>query len=561
MGVVNAKIEKYYDAIEYYKKSLNIKYQLNDTAGIAGTLANMGNIYFLWGKYKEAFQYQQKALYLYEMIDNQQGIAACMNHLGTIYENWNDFKSALNYYNTALELQKNINDYKGVANTLNNLGNLLNKMNFYEEALVKYEQAIEINTKENNLKGVASSLNNIGTIYTKLGNYNLARKYYSQALSISKQINSDYEITVNLYAIGNNYVNLKNYNKALPFFKKSLQIATENNLRELMSDNYKALSIVYSFLGMYDNAYKNLYNYNLIKDSIFSRDIHRQITEIKTRYETEKKQKEIELLKRNILINQLKADKREQQWQLKLFILLALTIFIVLIVLSTLILLRLNHRRKLIIAEQKALRAQMNPHFIFNAMNSIQSLIVSRNNEAARKYLNRFSKLMRTILENSQKSTVKLNEELNSLMLYLEIEQLRFEHNFKYIINIDEKINCDDINLPPMLIQPLIENAIQHGLLPLDSKDGLLQLNFDLIGGDSLKITIKDNGIGRAKSAEINKKRFNHVSTGMKNIQERILLLKKIYKGKINFKVIDIIDENYNGAGTIVEIILPAITS
>ncbi|HRS54589.1 MAG TPA: histidine kinase, partial [Bacteroidales bacterium] len=383
----------------------------------------------------------------------------------------------------------------------------------------------------------------------------------SQALSISKQINSDYEITVNLYAIGNNYVNLKNYNKALPFFKKSLQIATENNLRELMSDNYKALSIVYSFLGMYDNAYKNLYNYNLIKDSIFSRDIHRQITEIKTRYETEKKQKEIELLKRNILINQLKADKREQQWQLKLFILLALTIFIVLIVLSTLILLRLNHRRKLIIAEQKALRAQMNPHFIFNAMNSIQSLIVSRNNEAARKYLNRFSKLMRTILENSQKSTVKLNEELNSLMLYLEIEQLRFEHNFKYIINIDEKINCDDINLPPMLIQPLIENAIQHGLLPLDSKDGLLQLNFDLIGGDSLKITIKDNGIGRAKSAEINKKRFNHVSTGMKNIQERILLLKKIYKGKINFKVIDIIDENYNGAGTIVEIILPAITS
>jgi len=203
----------------------------------------------------------------------------------------------------------------------------------------------------------------------------------------------------------------------------------------------------------------------------------------------------------------------------------------------------------------------MNPHFIFNAMNSIQSLIVSRNNEAARKYLNRFSKLMRTILENSQKSTVKLNEELNSLMLYLEIEQLRFEHNFKYIINIDEKINCDDINLPPMLIQPLIENAIQHGLLPLDSKDGLLQLNFDLIGGDSLKITIKDNGIGRAKSAEINKKRFNHVSTGMKNIQERILLLKKIYKGKINFKVIDIIDENYNGAGTIVEIILPAITS
>lgn len=557
IGVLKVNMGEYQKAIDYYNKSLNIKYQLSDTNGIAGTLANIGNIYFLWSKYREAQEYNLKALYLYEQTNNKQGIATCMNHLGAIYENWCDYKSALNSYNIALDLEKHNKNYDGISNTLNNLGNLLNKMGRYDEALNKYEQALEIRRKEENWKGIASTLNNIGTIYTNKGNYEKARQYYSEALNISRQINSEYETTVNLYAIGNNYLITKNYLSAKTYFEESLELAAKNNLRELISDNYKALAEVYSKINLYNKAFKSLEKYMMLKDSIFSKETHKQMTEIKTRYETEKKQKEIELLKRNILIQKLESDKIEQKLKLRLTLWLSLTGFILLLILSGLIMLRLNHRRKLIIAEQKALRAQMNPHFIFNAMNSIQGFIMENNNEAARKYLNRFSQLMRNILENSKKPVISLKEELNTLNLYLELEKLRFGNIFEFDINVDKNIDYEDINIPPMLIQPLLENAIQHGLLPA-GKGGLLQLSFDLVNDKYLKVTVKDNGIGRRKSFEISKKRLNHISTGMKNIQERISLLSKINKGNIQMRVIDLVDKYDNGTGTEVELMLPA---
>ena len=556
IGVIKVNTGDYKTAIEYYNKSLKIKYQLKDTNGIAGTLANIGNIYFLWGKYRESFKYNHTALSLYEMTNNKQGIAACSNHLGAIYENWKDFNSALNSYNTALELETYNRNSDGIANTLNNLGNLYNKMGVYEEALNKYEQSLEIRKKENNLKGIASTLNNIGTLYTQKSEYDKARNYFKQALNISRQINSGYEITVNLYAIGNNYLTLKNYKSARPYFEESLKIASDNNFRELVADNYNALSTIYSNLQMYDKAYLCLQKYMMLKDSIFSKETYKQMAEIKTRYETEKKQKEIELLKRNMLIQQLKSEQREQQLNMRLIIWIAVAGFIILLIFSGAIMLRLNQRRKLIIAEQKALRAQMNPHFIFNAMNSIQGFIMEHNNESARKYLNRFSQLMRNILENSKQTTIPLKEELDTLTLYLELEKLRFSNSFEYNISIDDAIDCEEVYIPPMLIQPLLENAIQHGLLP-SNKQGLLELNFLLFKEKYIKIIIKDNGIGREKAAEISQRRINHVSTGMKNIQERISLLSKIHKGNIQMKVIDIIDENNNGIGTQVEIVLP----
>jgi Histidine kinase/Y_Y_Y domain/Two component regulator propeller len=178
--------------------------------------------------------------------------------------------------------------------------------------------------------------------------------------------------------------------------------------------------------------------------------------------------------------------------------------------------------KKIVESELKALRSQMNPHFIFNAINSIQNFVIKNESVAAQKYLTKFSRLIRAVLENSKQETILLSKEMEALELYLELEALRASFRFDYSIVIDESLEKKSVYLPPMLIQPYIENAILHGLLPLTNKRGELTIHFEE-KEQALICTINDNGIGRAKAAEIKrKKEINHQSMGMSITNERI---------------------------------------
>lgn len=202
----------------------------------------------------------------------------------------------------------------------------------------------------------------------------------------------------------------------------------------------------------------------------------------------------------------------------------------------------------------KALRSQMNPHFIFNSLNSIQHFVISNNSEKASKYLNKFSRLIRIILNHSEKQIITLSEEIELLKLYLELEQVRFENKFSYRITIDQSINADFIEVPTMLIQPFVENAILHGLAPLP-KDGLLKISFS-VREKSIVCTIDDNGIGRENS--LHTKNTNspmNLSLATKNTEERIRLLKKIDERDYSFTIFD--KQEINQQGTKVEITFP----
>ncbi|MCD4698679.1 MAG: histidine kinase [Bacteroidales bacterium] len=211
-------------------------------------------------------------------------------------------------------------------------------------------------------------------------------------------------------------------------------------------------------------------------------------------------------------------------------------------------------KQQVILAEQTALRAQMNPHFIFNSLNSIQDFIVKRDDKNANLYLANFSTLMRKILETSKFDTISLKEELETIRIYLELEELRFEGLFRCIINIDESINLEEVFIPTMLLQTYIENAIWHGLVPKRT-EGLLELQFKLLEKEKLLISIVDNGIGREKAAEISKHRENHRSMGMKNSNERIQLMNRLNKTNITIDVIDLYNNDNSAAGTRIEII------
>lgn len=201
----------------------------------------------------------------------------------------------------------------------------------------------------------------------------------------------------------------------------------------------------------------------------------------------------------------------------------------------------------------KALRAQMNPHFIFNVMNSIQHFIIFNNNEAAHRYLSKFSKLIRAILNNSEENTVPLAEEVKALTLYLELEDMRFENHFQYTIDIDETIDIHTTEIPSMLIQPYVENAVKHGMLHSVNAGRIKikiekQVNF-------LKCSIEDNGLGLEASQE--NKNSNHRSFGTFITKERLQIINELYHNKLTENVISLYDEKGNAAGTKIELFIP----
>ncbi len=200
-------------------------------------------------------------------------------------------------------------------------------------------------------------------------------------------------------------------------------------------------------------------------------------------------------------------------------------------------------KRRVLVSQLKALQTQMNPHFIFNSLNAILNLILNNKSELSIQYLNKFSKLLRDILENSRNLSVTLNKEIEYLNLYLAIESLRFENKFKYLITVAPDINQEQISVPTLLIQPYIENSIRHGIVQ-NVENGNIEVNFSL-NSDYLLCDIIDNGIGRQKSKEIKAKSpFMHKSFGMEVNRERLELLNS----KVD--VIDLMDDNGNATGT-----------
>jgi ligand-binding sensor domain-containing protein/two-component sensor histidine kinase len=216
-----------------------------------------------------------------------------------------------------------------------------------------------------------------------------------------------------------------------------------------------------------------------------------------------------------------------------------------------------QRQHRVTLSELKSLRAQMNPHFLFNALNSIQGVLLKNNIETTQDYLGRFSKLMRLILDHSDKTAVTIREELESITNYLEIEQLRAGHEFQYKIEIEPELDIEKAEIPAMILQPFIENAIWHGFGHRKDGSELLVIRFGSIE-DDLLVTITDNGIGRKKATALRKR--NHKSKGIQLVRERIDILNSYADHKIELKIDDLEDEQGNHPGTRVSIRIPTAT-
>ncbi len=218
--------------------------------------------------------------------------------------------------------------------------------------------------------------------------------------------------------------------------------------------------------------------------------------------------------------------------------------------------LKTEFNKQLAQAETKALRAQMNPHFIFNSLNSINSFVIDQKHEIASDYLIKFSKLIRLILDNSRSETISLSKELETLKLYVLLESARFDNKFTCSFQVAGDVEINSVMIPPMLLQPYVENAIWHGLMQKEG-NGTITIDIEKSDEEYLNISITDDGIGREKAAELKSKSATHKSHGLKVTALRIDMMNKLNSTGAKVRIVDLKDAHGNAMGTKVDLIIP----
>lgn len=513
--------------------------------------------------YSKAEFYLQKAIEYASKSKSNKRLPDYYRELARIQENQkkrkvagDNYENAYQYSNENTQAQINLNDANRMRSSTNpydeleflnqNNAILSNSNSYSNEKFQNYNQIADINLSLNQtdeaLKNYSNALNEVDDqsnealkIKSDIANLMVQTKNYDEALYLQKEIVeqsnkiSEVEVQVQqMRQLSDIYFSQNITQEGLQVLKDAYTLAIKKgsvsearkSLIALIS-HYKKDKNNEEIISLYEDFITNL-------DSLIIKD--QSLIDVKLFELTEQKIRELE--KEGVVKNKIIEQKDHNN--LLLFILVILLIGLISITVASWLSVKKRNR---MIALQ-SLRREMNPHFIFNSLNSVNQFIASNNELEANKYLSSYSKLMRNMMENSNKDFIPLSLEIEQLKKYLELERIRFPDKFDYRINIDEEIDTDIIKVPNMIIQPNLENAIWHGLRYRDSI-GFLNVSFSIIGKHVL-LEIEDNGIGIEQSKKLKTHHQNmHKSRGLKNIHERINLLNKIHKSGIKIEVVD----------------------
>lgn len=550
IGIVYKNQGKYPEALEYYERALFLAIDINDTAWIAACYANAGNVYRRLGNFTKALDYHLKAYEVFEKTGEERRMAIGLMNIGNLYEDQHDFNLALEYYSRAITLSYKTEDYKRIAECLLNIGNIYSGRGNYSVARDYYEKSLKIHEEQGFIYTLDDCYRTIGNSYQMEGNTGKALEYFDKALVLAEKEDDNStlsEVSGNVALI---YIRKGEFKKGFEFALNSLNIAKISGDLYNIKNAYKLLSESLEGLNDTKGSLEYFKKYSSVKDSLFNSEKYRSIKEIEAKYELEKKEQQLALLTEKNQVQMLIISRRNR-------VLITSGVLIMLIVLIGYILIRnsrLKARHNAIELEQRLLRSQMNPHFIFNSLIAIQSYIYRKDPVQAGDFLAKFADLIRITLENSRSEFVLLEKEIRMLQYYLDLQSLRFEHKFNYIISLDEAIDAQSLRIPPMLAQPFIENAIEHGLR-LKRDEGLISIKYHK-ENNHLVFTLEDNGIGREKARELEISR-QHQSMATSITRERLEILSKKHKQKLNLVLTDLKDDDGKPCGTLVEFGIP----
>lgn len=562
LGVANFEMADYPKALDNQRKALTIFQKIRNLKGQAGAFNSIGIIYQYLADYPAAIDNYLKSLGLYEQVGDNPDRAFPLGNLGIVYSRLHNYHKALEYYRQALTIYEHSGDLKGMGSILDNMGTSYDYLDSSGKALVYYQKALTINRRIKNRSLIASDLLNIAVVYSDdLSEYGKALDYFNPAIRLYRELENKigllvcYDELAGLCANAPDAVLQKQgippqdrFAKAIAYQNTSIRLASETGELFRQSESWKDLGKIYEKQGNYKNALAAFKKYVRLRDSLFNDTKKTEITRKEIQFSFDKKEAllKAENDKKQALAA---ADIHRQQIIRKSVI----TGTLILILTGILVFIFYKRRRdaeeqkrdaelKALISdtEMKALRAQMNPHFIFNSLNSISDYIAGHDMKSADYYLTKFAKLIRLILENSEHREVTLASDLQALELYIQLEALRLNNRFSYRIEVEDAIDINNTLVPPMLLQPFVENSIWHGLSRKTGKGKILiQIKKE---GDMLHCIVEDDGVGREKSKTFKSELLDleKKSLGMKITTARIDIINKIKRSRATLSLTDL---------------------
>lgn len=552
LGIVYDRLGDFNKSIKCYKKSIEIKKQQKDLEGVSTAYGNIGNLYIEKGDYLKGIDYHFQSLQIEKSIGNKRGEAKSLESIGILYENLNQIEKALENFKQAEIIYNELKDEPALTNLFVNYGNTYYRVKNFVAAEEYFDKAIVLANKIQDLRMIGISYGNIGLILSEKGEYEKSIQNFRQALNYSVQTGEKRGFLNQYLNMSKTFLKMSLLDSAMAYGVKANNLALNIGLIELAISTEKNLSEIYDAKGDFKNAFVHYKSYKLFSDSMVTVTKQKQMSELFVKYETRLQANENEQLKQRNKINELTIKNNRFTFLTICLALAAILLIVAIIYFRN----KARYQEEKANLEQMTLRLQMNPHFIFNAVNSIQRYILQKDKHEAYTYLTKFSQLMRDVLNTANEKNVTLTRELEMLNLYIELEQLRFEDSFDFSLELQDDIDTDSVYLPGLLIQPFVENAIWHGIMPLEnSRRGILKVKLKR-QGKAILIQIEDNGIGREQSEKI-KKSANHKSMGMKLSKKRLELFKNnnnVRNAIINIE--DIKDESGGIMGTRVSIYL-----
>lgn len=519
-------------AVDYAKKAYSISLQNNFTYGAGSSADLIGALYLNLGAYKQALRYHFIAIGLFERIDNKRGLSFAYNNLGAVYSNLKDYKRAEAYYLKAVQLKKERNATKELSSTYINLGNVKMHQDSPFVCIKYYEQGLSNAQKHQDKTNITIALMNLGEAYLDIKENKKALNYYGLALAQDGVLNNVYHKAQIYFGLGKIYTNLKMFDKAEWYYNSALQTASTAGIKPIVRHVYKYYSKMYEAQNKPDKALAYLKLYDAIDDTLYNEENTKNINEMQAVYESEQKDRQIELLNKNKLIAEGKLAY-ERLYRNIFFVGFLLLLFIAFVLKHNVSLKQrvnkvleeknkeieqqqqeIEHQNEVlksynkelrlenISAKYEVLKTKVNPHFLFNSLSTLSGLIIEDTN-SAHTYVTRFAKLYRYILDMDNVQLITLTDEINFVKEYVALQQMRFKH-IKLVVDDVPK----NLLVAPFAIQFMVENAIKHNEISAENE---LKIN---VLFDEKYIVIKNN---------LNEKIYAEHSTGIgqKNIVDR----------------------------------------
>jgi len=515
---------------------------------------NIATVYQWFGMYRSAIRSYFVAINGHRKNGNTRGLGMALANLAELYNESGDLPRAIAYSREALDYLADVN--MPFIKTAGNLASYYTDFGKLDSALFYLEKSDKI----------ANAIKDSTQIYTNqylLANIYLGRKQFEPARTILEKNISHldtgddwFNLTQSYLSLAHLDTSLRNYTSARESLLKALAMARRNQQSGLIMLILSDLTTVSAKLNDHKKAFKYQQELLLRKDSLADEKTKTSLADMEVSYQTRQKEEQIQLLRQDNDIKNLQLLSNRRRLWIYILLFAAVSVTLGIVFYQRNLRNRIKAEKMRSELETKVLRLQMNPHFIFNSLNSIENFIMRNEKRPAIDYLNKFARLIRIILDSSTTEVVPIDKDMEALQLYVDLEQLRFDHKFSFRATIDPALLGGDYRAPALLIQPYVENAILHGLANSE-EEGLYLAVTATLEDNKIKYVIQDNGVGRERSKEyVRKNRPYHRSRGLAITADRIHLFNDNKEGAVT--IMDLYRPDNSAGGTRVESILNA---